>query len=97
MIVVKRNGMSGYQLWTMEQLENRLVDMREMYSDRMCARTGGNVACTSAYEEDTTPESSGLGSDTSSGAEEEETASHSLIDTLFESQVRSVLEVIPII
>ncbi|VDK46831.1 unnamed protein product [Anisakis simplex] len=34
-IVVKRAGISGYQLWSTAQLENKLIDMREMYNDRM--------------------------------------------------------------
>ncbi|KAF8381852.1 klp-4 [Pristionchus pacificus] len=33
-IVVRRQGMSGCQLWTMEQLECKLVEMREAYEDR---------------------------------------------------------------
>ncbi|CAB3400058.1 unnamed protein product [Caenorhabditis bovis] len=32
-IVVKREGMSGSQFWTVSQLESRLVDMREAYND----------------------------------------------------------------
>uniref|UniRef100_A0AC34GEC1 Kinesin-like KIF1-type domain-containing protein n=1 Tax=Panagrolaimus sp. ES5 TaxID=591445 RepID=A0AC34GEC1_9BILA len=34
-IVVRRNGMQGYQLWSVEQLENKLIDMREMYNDKI--------------------------------------------------------------
>lgn len=34
-IVVKRIGMSGCQLWTMAQLENKLIDMREAYNDKV--------------------------------------------------------------
>ncbi|KAE9555582.1 hypothetical protein FO519_001253 [Halicephalobus sp. NKZ332] len=34
-IVVKRTGMYGYQMWSVEQLENKLIDMREIYNDRM--------------------------------------------------------------
>ncbi|GMR33816.1 hypothetical protein PMAYCL1PPCAC_04011 [Pristionchus mayeri] len=33
-IVVRRQGMGGCQLWTMEQLECKLVEMREAYEDR---------------------------------------------------------------
>lgn len=33
-IVVRRTGMSGCQLWSVEQLENKLVEMREAYDDR---------------------------------------------------------------
>ena len=32
-ILVKRMNM-GSQVWSMEKLENKLVDMREMYEDR---------------------------------------------------------------
>ncbi|CAI5454199.1 unnamed protein product [Caenorhabditis angaria] len=32
-IVVRREGMSGSQMWTVAQLESRLVDMRETYND----------------------------------------------------------------
>ena len=32
-ILVKRTNM-GSQVWSMEKLENKLVDMREMYEDR---------------------------------------------------------------
>lgn len=31
-ILVKRAGL-GNQVWTMEKLENKLIDMREMYDD----------------------------------------------------------------
>ncbi|CAJ0610426.1 unnamed protein product [Cylicocyclus nassatus] len=34
-IVVRRAGMSGSQLWTVAQLENKLIDMREMYNDKL--------------------------------------------------------------
>ncbi|EPB79993.1 kinesin motor domain protein [Ancylostoma ceylanicum] len=34
-IVVRRSGMSGSQLWTVAQLENKLIDMREMYNDKL--------------------------------------------------------------
>ncbi|VDM47096.1 unnamed protein product [Toxocara canis] len=34
-IVVKRAGIAGYQLWSTAQLENKLIDMREMYNDRI--------------------------------------------------------------
>ncbi|VDO45464.1 unnamed protein product [Haemonchus placei] len=34
-IVVRRSGMSGSQLWTVAQLENKLIDMREMYNDKI--------------------------------------------------------------
>ncbi|PIC17645.1 hypothetical protein B9Z55_023818 [Caenorhabditis nigoni] len=32
-IVVRREGMSGSQFWTVSQLESRLVDMRDTYND----------------------------------------------------------------
>ncbi|EJW82283.1 hypothetical protein WUBG_06807 [Wuchereria bancrofti] len=34
-IVVKRSGVDGYQLWSTAQLENKLIDMREMYSEKI--------------------------------------------------------------
>lgn len=34
-IVVKRAGIDGHQLWSTSQLENKLIDMREMYSEKM--------------------------------------------------------------
>uniref|UniRef100_A0A913HFY2 Kinesin motor domain-containing protein n=2 Tax=Strongyloides stercoralis TaxID=6248 RepID=A0A913HFY2_STRER len=43
-IVVKRDGMSGYQLWSLEQLENKLVDMREMYNERFNMNIDSSVS-----------------------------------------------------
>ncbi|MCP9263288.1 Kinesin-like protein KIF13B [Dirofilaria immitis] len=34
-IVVKRAGIDGYQLWSTGQLENKLIDMREMYNAKI--------------------------------------------------------------
>ena len=34
-IVVRRVGMGGFQLWNVAQLENKLVDMREVYNDKI--------------------------------------------------------------
>uniref|UniRef100_A0A1I7XVD8 Kinesin motor domain-containing protein n=1 Tax=Heterorhabditis bacteriophora TaxID=37862 RepID=A0A1I7XVD8_HETBA len=34
-IIVRRVGMSGSQLWSVGQLENKLVDMRDMYNDKI--------------------------------------------------------------
>uniref|UniRef100_A0A1I7UAI1 Kinesin motor domain-containing protein n=1 Tax=Caenorhabditis tropicalis TaxID=1561998 RepID=A0A1I7UAI1_9PELO len=34
-IVVRREGMSGSQFWTVSQLESRLVDMRDTYNDML--------------------------------------------------------------
>ncbi|VBB27860.1 unnamed protein product [Acanthocheilonema viteae] len=34
-IVVKRTGIDGYQLWSTAQLENKLIDMREMYNEKI--------------------------------------------------------------
>ncbi|CAG9532229.1 unnamed protein product [Cercopithifilaria johnstoni] len=34
-IVVKRIGIDGYQLWSTVQLENKLIDMREMYNEKI--------------------------------------------------------------
>ncbi|CEF68768.1 Kinesin-73 [Strongyloides ratti] len=43
-IVVKRDGMSGYQLWSLEQLENKLVDMREVYNERFNMNIDSSVS-----------------------------------------------------
>uniref|UniRef100_A0A0N4Z4F3 Kinesin motor domain-containing protein n=1 Tax=Parastrongyloides trichosuri TaxID=131310 RepID=A0A0N4Z4F3_PARTI len=43
-IVVKREGMSGYQLWSLEQLENKLIDMREMYNERFNMKIDGSMS-----------------------------------------------------
>uniref|UniRef100_A0A0N5B8A5 Kinesin motor domain-containing protein n=1 Tax=Strongyloides papillosus TaxID=174720 RepID=A0A0N5B8A5_STREA len=51
-IVVKRDGMSGYQLWSLEQLENKLIDMREMYNERF------NINIDSSVSSDTSTPSS---------------------------------------
>ncbi|VDK72292.1 unnamed protein product [Onchocerca ochengi] len=34
-IVVKRAGIDGYQLWSTGQLENKLIDMHEMYNEKI--------------------------------------------------------------
>uniref|UniRef100_A0A915PR24 Kinesin motor domain-containing protein n=1 Tax=Setaria digitata TaxID=48799 RepID=A0A915PR24_9BILA len=34
-IVVKRTGIDGYQLWSTAQLEDKLIDMREMYNEKI--------------------------------------------------------------
>lgn len=34
-IVVKWSGMTGYQLWSIERLENKLVDLRELYNEKI--------------------------------------------------------------
>uniref|UniRef100_A0A7E4ZYZ4 Kinesin motor domain-containing protein n=1 Tax=Panagrellus redivivus TaxID=6233 RepID=A0A7E4ZYZ4_PANRE len=91
-IVVKRNGMQGYQLWSVEQLENRLVDMREAYNDRIasgCMADGGMAASNLSVLSES-PTSSGICAD-----EDEEdingASDGSLIDTLFESQEKHSL------
>ncbi|KAI1724019.1 kinesin motor domain-containing protein [Ditylenchus destructor] len=50
-IVVKWQGISGYQLWTVEHLENKLVDMRELYNERQISRdtSGVGSASTSSF------------------------------------------------
>uniref|UniRef100_A0A183E5P2 KIF1B domain-containing protein n=1 Tax=Gongylonema pulchrum TaxID=637853 RepID=A0A183E5P2_9BILA len=45
-IVVKRAGIDGYQLWSTAQLENKLIDMREMYNEKITGVERGD-ACTS--------------------------------------------------
>ncbi|CAJ0938025.1 unnamed protein product, partial [Mesorhabditis belari] len=34
-VVVRRVGMAGCQLWSLTQLENKLVDMRDLYNDKL--------------------------------------------------------------
>ncbi|KAJ1351488.1 hypothetical protein KIN20_007501 [Parelaphostrongylus tenuis] len=48
-IVVRRSGISGSQLWTVAQLENKLIDMREMYNDKLNGVPRG-LSCTSSPE-----------------------------------------------
>ncbi|VDM51755.1 unnamed protein product [Angiostrongylus costaricensis] len=48
-IVVRRSGMSGSQLWTVAQLENKLIDMREMYNDKLNG-VSRERSCTSSPE-----------------------------------------------
>ncbi|KJH45689.1 kinesin motor domain protein [Dictyocaulus viviparus] len=48
-IVVRRSGMSGSQLWTVAQLENKLIDMREMYSDKLNG-VPSDLSCTLSPE-----------------------------------------------
>lgn len=85
-IVVRRQGMGGCHLWTLEQLENKLVDMRELFSERGLADAAERTSCSS---------SSGV---TSGGeAEEDEcgtsgpTVALEGADALFESQERHSL------
>ena len=33
-IQVKKKGEQGSQIWTMENFENKIIDMREMYQER---------------------------------------------------------------
>lgn len=33
--MVKRASIDGYQLWSTAQLENKLIDMREMYNEKI--------------------------------------------------------------
>ncbi|PAV58264.1 hypothetical protein WR25_02191 isoform H [Diploscapter pachys] len=74
-IVVRRVGMSGAQLWSMSQLENKLIDMRELYDDRMneVAEKGMPRGCGSAIER--------------SEQEADEESPSVVIDPFFESQV----------
>ena len=82
-IVVKRTGMYGYQLWSVEQLENKLIDMREMYNDRL----------NNGISQMAISNSSGISDSPSSGicVDEEEDDENNTIDTLFESQEKHSL------
>lgn len=84
-IVVKRHAMSGHQIWSVEQLENKLIDMREIYNER---RVGGTEMADSMGVDGSYSSSSGVlsGDET---CEVEEKISPPLIDTLFESQART--------
>lgn len=85
-IVVRRHGMSGYHIWSMEQLENKLIDMREIYNER---RVGGPEMIESTGNtcvEGSCSSSSGILSGDEAGDMENEKM-NPLIDTLFESQV----------
>jgi hypothetical protein len=85
-IVVKRHGMVGYQIWSTEQLENKLIDMREIYNER---RVGGPEMIESTgtvCAEGSCSSSSGVLSGDEAGDMELDKM-NPLIDTLFESQV----------
>ncbi|CAD5230171.1 unnamed protein product [Bursaphelenchus okinawaensis] len=82
-IVVKRYGMSGYHLWTPEQLENKLIDMREMYNERRLLGSEIHENCEASCSS-----SSGV----VSGEEGTENESQpGLVDSLFESQEKHSL------
>uniref|UniRef100_A0A914P0M3 FHA domain-containing protein n=1 Tax=Panagrolaimus davidi TaxID=227884 RepID=A0A914P0M3_9BILA len=91
-IVVRRNGMQGYQLWSVEQLENKLIDMREMYNDKINGncndQMGQSTSSTVASDSPTgiNSASSGICED-----EDDEDSEGSLIDTFFESQEKHSL------
>uniref|UniRef100_A0AC35TU92 Kinesin motor domain-containing protein n=1 Tax=Rhabditophanes sp. KR3021 TaxID=114890 RepID=A0AC35TU92_9BILA len=58
-IIVKRQGMAGHQSWSIEQLENKLVDMREAYNERF------NVISESVSSDFSTPSiDEAIGTDT---------------------------------
>lgn len=83
-IVVKRHGMSGHQTWSMEQLENKLIDMREIYNER---RIGSlEMIESNTCVDGSCSSSSGILSGDEAGEMENEKM-NPLIDTLFESQV----------
>ncbi|KAI6210619.1 Kinesin-73 [Aphelenchoides besseyi] len=77
-VVAKRLGMAGVQLWSVEQLENKLLDMRDVYNER---RLGNSAEMT----ESTGSSSSGVLSGDDGGDSME--TPNPLIDTLFQSQV----------
>jgi hypothetical protein len=72
--------MTGFQLWNIEQLENKLVDMREMYNDRICGTSNSDFPGSSSGS------SSGVCED-----EDFESDASYLIDTHFSSQVKIFL------
>ncbi|VDN94729.1 unnamed protein product [Brugia pahangi] len=51
-IVVKRAGIDGYQLWSTAQLENKLIDMREMYSEKITTIERNDASTSEELEED---------------------------------------------
>uniref|UniRef100_A0A914C1N4 Kinesin motor domain-containing protein n=1 Tax=Acrobeloides nanus TaxID=290746 RepID=A0A914C1N4_9BILA len=79
-IVVRRFEMTGFQLWNIEQLENKLVDMREMYNDRICGTSSSDFPGSSSGS------SSGVCED-----EDFESDASYRIDTHFSSQERHSL------
>uniref|UniRef100_A0A1I7SLJ5 Kinesin motor domain-containing protein n=1 Tax=Bursaphelenchus xylophilus TaxID=6326 RepID=A0A1I7SLJ5_BURXY len=82
-IVVKRYGMSGYHLWTLEQLENKLVDMRDMYNERRLLGSEVHDACEASCSS-----SSGVVSGEEGPENDIEPA---FVDSLFESQEKHSL------
>lgn len=82
MIVVKRHGMSGHHLWSLEQLENKIVDMREMYNEY---RMGHHDVI------DTSEISCSSSSGVMSGEENSEDQLQTAVETLFETQEKHSL------
>lgn len=82
-IVVKRHGMAGHQIWSVEQLENKLIDMREIYNDR---RLGSTEMSESIGVDGSCSSSSGVLSGDEAGDLDNDKP-NPLMDTLFESQV----------
>ncbi|CAI4227030.1 unnamed protein product [Auanema sp. JU1783] len=72
-IVVRRVGMSGSQVWSVSQLENKLIDMRDMFNDKLngVANDDNSAICS--------PESSPM----KSVPDQED---NMMIDPFFESQ-----------
>ncbi|KAI6191397.1 Kinesin motor domain-containing protein [Aphelenchoides bicaudatus] len=87
-IVVKRHGMAGHQIWSTEQLENKLIDMREIYTEKRI----GNMEMTEStgYVEGSCSSSSGVLSGDECGDLDNEKP-NPLMDTLFESQEKHTL------
>lgn len=92
-IVVRRNGMQGYQLWSIEQLENKLIDMREMFTDKMNGNTGDKMMeqSTSNSVISDSPTGASASSGICEDEEGDEDSDGSLIDTFFESQEKHSL------
>uniref|UniRef100_A0A0R3RTH8 Kinesin motor domain-containing protein n=1 Tax=Elaeophora elaphi TaxID=1147741 RepID=A0A0R3RTH8_9BILA len=51
-IVVKRTGIDGYQLWSTAQLENKLIDMREMYNEKITGIERNNASTSELVEDE---------------------------------------------
>uniref|UniRef100_A0A1I7W2L8 Kinesin motor domain-containing protein n=1 Tax=Loa loa TaxID=7209 RepID=A0A1I7W2L8_LOALO len=51
-IVVKRTGIDGYQLWSTAQLENKLIDMREMYNEKITGMERNDASTSEQLVED---------------------------------------------
>lgn len=87
-IVVKWQGITGFQLWTMEQLESKLVDMRELYNERQI-RPLTTLLCGLSSEIDC--------NDAIQDHEGEYAQFFPMFDSLFVSQVNTLLHLLKIL